>query len=50
VLEGAVWIFWMAFFVRQIARRLGAVLLKVVLVVIIRYAAARLILLSIYYR
>ncbi|WP_277873896.1 MULTISPECIES: hypothetical protein [Cyanophyceae] len=40
----------MGFFVGQIARRLGAVLLKVVLVVIIGYSAARLILLSIYYR
>ncbi|MBD1831348.1 hypothetical protein H6F61_01325 [Cyanobacteria bacterium FACHB-472] len=37
-------------FVGQIARRLGAALLKVVLVVIIGYAAPRLILLSIYYR
>ncbi|WP_277876323.1 MULTISPECIES: hypothetical protein [Cyanophyceae] len=40
----------MGFFVGKIARRLGEVLLKVVLLVIIGYAATRLILLSIYYR
>lgn len=50
MLKSAIWIFWMDFFVSQIARRLGAVLLKVVLVGIIGYAAARLILSTIYYR